>query len=197
MDSSAFEADIRKARENWWLYLVLGIVMAILGMVALSAPFITAIGVAAVLGLVLVIGGILHAVHAFAFDGPRNVVLGLIVAMLYILAGFILIRNPLSGVVALTILLAIFFLAEGIVKIAQSAQAQYRVLGSWGWLLFSGILSLILGMLIATGWPASALWAIGLLLGIDLIVTGFSMVALSVTIHGAHIVPTQPAVPQQ
>lgn len=196
MDISAFEADIRKARENWWLYLVLGIVMVILGMVALSAPFITAIGVMAVLGLVLIVGGILHAVHAFGFHGQRNVVLGLVVAVLYIIAGFILLRSPLSGVVALTFLLAIFFFAEGIFKIAQSAQTQYRVLGSWGWYLFSGIVSLILAVLIAAGWPASSLWAIGLLLGVDLIVTGFSIIAFGITIHGAHVAPTQPAVPQ-
>lgn len=193
MDISEMEAAVQKVREDWWLFLILGIMLAILGMVALSAPIMTAIAVTSVLGLVLIVGGILHAVHAFALDGVWTVILGLALALLYIVVGFLLLRNPVAGAVTLTLLLAIYFFVSGIVKIAESAQRQYHVLGVWGWYLFSGIVSLILGVLIWSGWPSSAAWAIGLLLGIDLIVTGFSLIAFGVTVHAVHVPPAQPA----
>jgi uncharacterized membrane protein HdeD (DUF308 family) len=196
MDTSQIEAAVQKTRENWWLFLILGTVLAILGMVALSAPLITAIAVTAVLGLVLIVGGILHAVHAFALDGARTVILGIVLSVFYILVGFFLMRNPISSVLTMTLLLGIFFVVSGIVKIAQSAQRQYHVLGVWGWYLFSGIVSLILGALIWSHWPSSAIWAIGLLLGIDLIVTGFSLIAFGVMVHATHVTPAQPAIPQ-
>jgi len=194
MNVSASEGMFQRMRENWWLYLLLGIVMVIIGMAAIGAPFITALTVTSFLGLVLVVGGILHAVHAFGQHGAGSVILGLVVALLYIVAGLMLLSYPLRGLAALTLFLAIFFFAEGIFKIVASS--QLRAVPNWGWYLVSGIVSLILGIMIWSGWPSSAIWAIGLLLGIDLIVTGFAMIAFAVTSHAAFEVPSQPLVGQ-
>lgn len=194
MNVSASEVMLQTTRENWWLYLLLGIVMVIIGMAAIGAPFVSALAVTSFLGLVLVVGGILHAVHAFGMHGAGSVILGLVVALLYIVAGLMLLSYPLQGLVALTLFLAIFFFAEGIFKIVAST--QLRAVPNWGWYLFSGIVSLILGILIWSGWPSSAIWAIGLLLGIDLIVTGFAMIAFAITSHAVLEAPSQPLVGQ-
>ncbi len=177
--------ELEGLRKDWWLYMLLGVGLVILGLLVISTPAITAVAVTTVVGILLIASAIVQGVYAFKFYAkPGRTLLQVFVAILYALAGVALLSRPIIGAVTLTILLAIYFFAKGIVKIVAAFEMR-RHLPHWGWMLFGGILSLILGLLIAASWPSSALWAIALLLGIDLMVAGWTIIVLSVSAHAA------------
>jgi uncharacterized membrane protein HdeD (DUF308 family) len=123
------------------------------------------------------IGGIAQGIHAFMVKGWGGFLLELLSAALYLVVGILLLVNPVEGALALTIVLAVFLIVEGIFKLIMAFRVRDH--RGWGWLLASGILSLILGVLIWAEWPASGVWVIGLLVGIQLLFTGWSLVMLA------------------
>ena len=163
--------------RHWGWLLALGILMIILGAIAIAAPVAATIAVQFMLGWLLVITGIAEGIHAFMVRGWRGFLLELPSAVLYLGVGILLLVNPLEGALALTIVLAAFLGVEGIFKIIMAMRVRDH--DGWGWLLASGILSVILGVLIWAQWPASGLWVIGLLVGIQLLFTGWSLVMLA------------------
>lgn len=163
--------------RNWGWLLALGILMIVLGVFAIGAPVVATIAVQFALGWILVIGGIAEGIHAFMAQGWRGFLLELLSAILYLVVGVLLLVNPVQGAIALTVVLAVFLIVEGIFKVIMAMRVRDH--GGWGWLLASGILSLILGVLIWAEWPASGLWIIGLLVGIQLLFTGWSLVMLA------------------
>jgi uncharacterized membrane protein HdeD (DUF308 family) len=138
---------------------------------------VATIAVQVMLGWLLVISGIGEAIHAFMAQGWRGFLLELLSAVLYLGVGVLLLVNPLEGALALTFVVAVFLLVEGIFKIITALRVRDH--RGWGWLLASGIVSVILGVLIWAQWPASGLWVIGLLVGIQLLFTGWSLVMLA------------------
>jgi uncharacterized membrane protein HdeD (DUF308 family) len=163
--------------RNWGWLLALGILMVLLGLFAIAAPVVATIAVQIMLGWLLVIGGIAQGVHAFMVKGWAGFLLALLSAILYLVVGILLLINPVAGAVALTIIFAAFLVVEGIFKIVMALRVRDH--RGWGWLLASGIVSLILGALIWAQWPSSALWVIGLLVGIQLVFTGWALVMLA------------------
>jgi uncharacterized membrane protein HdeD (DUF308 family) len=163
--------------RNWGWLLALGILMIILGVFAIAAPAVATIAVQFMLGWLLVISGIGEGIHAFMAQGWRGFLLELLSALLYLAVGILLLVNPLEGALALTIVLAVFLIVEGIFKIITALRVRDH--DGWGWLLASGIMSVILGLLIWAEWPASGLWVIGLLVGIQLLFTGWALVMLA------------------
>jgi uncharacterized membrane protein HdeD (DUF308 family) len=163
--------------RNWGWLLALGILMIILGAIAIAAPAVATIAVQFMLGWLLVISGIGEGIHAFMAQGWRGFLLELLSAVLYLAVGILLLVNPLQGALALTIVVAVFLVVEGIVKIITALRVRDH--DGWGWLLASGIVSVILGVLIWAEWPASGLWVIGLLVGIQLLFTGWALVMLA------------------
>lgn len=185
-DTGASAVD--EAGEHWWLGLLLGIIAIGAGLVAIVAPFTASVVVGAFIGVMLVIGGVVTAVHAVARRvRATGMMLGLLVAAFYVIAGLYLLAAPVRGVLVLTLALGIFYVVSGAVRIISAIASQH--LPNWHWELTGGILALILGVIIWSGWPASATWAIGLIVGIDLIFLGWTIVTLSVAAHtvaGAH-----------
>lgn len=183
---ASFERNAESAlpRGDWWLYLLLGIALIVIGVVAIVVPAATALAILTVdylLGALLLIGGVLQAIYAFKrHTTAGRVVLGLIVAALYVIAGLILLGHPFAAVLSLTLFLAAFLIVAGIFKII----AAFEMYGTahWGWTLVGGIVSFILGVLIWAGWPATV-WALGLWIGIDLLYMGWTMVAIGVVLH--------------
>jgi uncharacterized membrane protein HdeD (DUF308 family) len=163
--------------RNWGWLLALGILLIILGVFAIGAPVVATIAFQVMLGWLLVIGGIAEAIHAFMAQNWRGFLFELLSAILYVVVGAMLLFNPLLGAAALTLLLAVFLVVEGIFKIIMALRVRDH--RGWGWLLASGILSLILGAMIWAQWPTSGLWVIGLLVGIQLLFTGWSLVMLA------------------
>lgn len=177
--------------RNWGWLLALGILMIILGVLAIAAPQVATIAVQLMLGWILVISGVAEGIHAFMARGWGGFLLELLSAILYLVVGILLLTNPLEGALALTILLAVFLIVEGIFKIITALGVREH--RAWGWLLASGIISVILGLMIWAEWPASGLWVIGLLVGIQLVFTGWALVMLSLAAR-AHRDDTAPAV---
>jgi uncharacterized membrane protein HdeD (DUF308 family) len=176
--------------RNWGWLLALGILMIILGVIAIGEPVVATIAVQIVLGWLLVIGGIAEGIHAFMAKDWRGFLLQLLSAILYVVVGIVLLVNPLLGAAALTLVLAVFLIVEGIFKIIMAVRVRDH--RGWGWLLASGILSLILGVLIWSQWPGTADWVIGLLVGIQLLFTGWALVMLALAAR-AHRQATAPA----
>ena len=175
--------------RNWGWLLALGILMIILGVFAIAAPYGATLAVQFALGWVLVIGGVAEGIHAFMARGWGGFLLELLSAILYVVVGVLLLTNPVGGALALTIVLAVFLIVEGIFKIIMAMRVRDH--RGWGWLLASGILSVILGALIWAEWPYSGLWVIGLLVGIQLLFTGWSLVmlALAARAHRQTVAP--------
>lgn len=147
--------------------IVEGIIFIILGILAIAMPKLSTLSVELLIGWLFIIGGIVQFVRTFQFHKAGEIIWSLISVIVYLAAGVILLAYPLTGVLTLTLLLALFFLIEGIAKLVLSF--EMRSFGNWGWLLFSGIISIILAALIWSGWPGTAAWVIGLLVGINLL----------------------------
>ncbi len=182
MNIPTLDAEMDAMRAAWWTPVILGAIMVVLGVFAIAAPLITGVALSLLLGIVLIAGAILHAISAFRVRDTGRIVLNLLLALVYLLAGVVLVAYPLGGLVALTLFLAAFFLVEGVLKIVGALEV--RPYSHWGWNLFSGIVSLLLAVVIWTGWPASVTWAVGLLVGVDLLVTGWTMIAFGLMLHG-------------
>ena len=169
-------------REWGWL-MALAILLIVLGTAAIIFPVAASFAIATLLGIILVIGGIAHAVHGIMARQWSGFIWQMLTALIYMAAGILLLVYPLTGVVTLTLLLGIFLLIAGSVRIMMSA--LYRPLRLWGWMLASGVLALVLGVLILVQWPSSSDWVIGLIVGIDLLFSGWSVLALSLAARAA------------
>jgi uncharacterized membrane protein HdeD (DUF308 family) len=173
---------------HWKLVLVQGIVMMVLGFLAVAEPNVATIAVGIFVGWLFFIGGIFRAMSVWQSRGMPGFAWSLLTALLAIVLGLILIFRPLAGVLTLTMVLIAFFILEGITAIVLAVQHREH-LWSWGWVLFSGIVDLLLAFLIWDGWPSSADWAIGLLVGVNMLFFGLSLVmtALAARLMGNQV----------
>lgn len=174
---SAIEAARAQIKQNWGWFLALGIVFVLAGLAAVAFPLLSTIATKIVLGWIFLAGGVLMILHAFSASGWRGFLLGLLIGILYVVAGGWLAFFPFTGIITLTILLAALFLAEGVLEVIMAWRVRPHE--GWLWLLLSGLVAAAAGILIAMGLPSSATWAIGLLTGINLLMTGASFIALA------------------
>lgn len=177
MSTGLFAADLTTLRKNWGWLLVLGIILLALGVIALlDSVLVTAVSML-FFGWILIIAGIVEGVQTFRHRRSGHLFLHVLNTILSIVVGIMLLLNPLTGALVLTLLLAIYFTVAGIFRIITAA--SIRVPG-WGWALFNGIVTLILGILVWAHWPSTGLWIIGLFIGIDLIVVGWSQIMTAI-----------------
>lgn len=160
---------------HWKLFLAQGILMVVLGFLAVAEPNVATVAVGLFVGWLFFIGGIFRAVSVWQSRQLPGFAWSLLTAVLAIVLGLILILRPLAGVLTLTMVLVAFFIVEGVASILGAIQHRQH-LRSWGWVLFSGIIDLLLAYLIWAGWPSSADWAIGLLVGVNMLFFGLSLV---------------------
>jgi uncharacterized membrane protein HdeD (DUF308 family) len=170
---------------HWKLFLAQGIVMMVLGFVAVALPNIATLAVEIFVGWLFFVGGIFRAMSVWHSRQAPGFVWSLLTAVLSVVLGLILIFRPMAGVLTLTMVLVAFFIIEGIASVIGAIEHRQH-LRSWGWVLFSGIIDLFLAYLIWQGWPSSASWAIGLLVGINMLFLGLSLVmtALAARVMG-------------
>ena len=169
----------RHIAEKWGLFLALGIVLTLVGIAAICFPFVSTVAAKIFLGWLFLIGGVMMIIHAFSAQGWGGFLWSLLIGVLYVVAGGYLAFFPLTGLLTLAIFLAILFVAEGIMEMIMAFRVQPSE--GWGWLLLSGIAALAVGVLIALGLPSSATWALGLLVGINLLFSGWSYVFLALS----------------
>jgi len=165
--------------EGWKITMGVGALIAVLGLLAIVTPLFTGLALSVALGIILVAGGLGHVAHAFSARGWAGSLWQVLLAIVYAVAGVSLILNPLFGLATLTLLLIAYLLVSGLVEIGMG----FTTRGSphWGWLVASGALSLLVAALLWFGLPTTALWAVGLLVGISLFSTGLSLVFLANT----------------
>jgi uncharacterized membrane protein HdeD (DUF308 family) len=168
------------AKRGYKTSVMLSIILIIAGFLAIASPFAASLGIAIVIGWLLLFGGFAQAIHAFESTGIGHITWKLVVALLYGAAGIYLIARPALGVAGLTLALGIFFFAEGIADMV--AYFSTRKTGGSGWMFLDGAVTLVLGLMIWKQWPSSSLWGIGTLVGISMVMTGGTrlMMALAV-----------------
>ena len=157
--------------------MLFGVALIVFGAIAVLAPVFAGGAVVIIIGIVLLVSGIGQFIHGLKAESWGDKMMPLVLGVITGLCGILVIGHPLLGLEFLTLLLAVFFIVEGFWKIVSSF--SYRAAPGWVWMLVSGGLSLLLGLLIWSQWPLSGIWAVGLLVGIDLLVTGISMVMLA------------------
>jgi uncharacterized membrane protein HdeD (DUF308 family) len=157
----------------------LGIVLIALGVIAVLTPAVAGSALVIVIGSIMLIAGIVPIVRELKAEASMEKAMGLTLGIITALAGIAVIGHPVFGLAFLTLLLVIYFVAEGVSKIVASF--RYKPATGWKWLLASGVLSLILGLLIWKQWPVSGLWAVGVLVGVNLLGTGLALVTLAST----------------
>jgi uncharacterized membrane protein HdeD (DUF308 family) len=167
-------------------YLIEGILLFLLGIIGIVIPQLYTFGLALFVGTLLFVGGIILLIRLLTFKSTSHFFLNLLSAIILLVAGFLTIANPWAGVLTLTILLTIAFILDGLSKIFISFHLKHT--NAFGWLLLSGILSLVIAGIIYSGWPGTATWVIGLLIGVDFLMAGISDIVLSRTIDNTIIV---------
>lgn len=160
-----------------------GVLLVILGVLAVASPFLAAVAVNAVVGWLIVFAGIVHVVLAFHAHGAGTVIWRLLVGIAYLAFGTYVILHPVLGVASLTLLLAALFVIEGILDLVM--YFKMRPLHGSAWLLIDGIITLVLGGMIYAQWPSSSAWAIGTLVGISMIISGIARISMSLAIRSA------------
>jgi len=167
-------------KTHWKLFLFQGVVMVILGILAVAWPAVATLAVDIYIGWLFLISGTVGLVAMFSARDVPAFLWTLLTAALAMAVGVLLIWKPAEGAESLTIVLTAFFIAEGVFQIAGSFAYRDAMPGSWGWMLASGISDLILAGLFIVYWPVSAAWALGLLVGVNLITSGVAIVVTAI-----------------
>ncbi len=170
-------------RPRWGWLMALGILWVVLGILAFFAPFAASVAFTFLLGALFAVGGAAQTIHAFATRGWRGQALHVASGLLSLALGVVLLIFPLSGVLSLTLLLSAFFIVIGAMRAMFAI--QHRGTRQWGWMLVSSLLAVAVGGLIWFQWPSSALWAIGVLVGVELIIFGWAMINLALAARHA------------
>ncbi len=162
---------------NRTFLFVEGIIFLLLGFFAIAQPYITTLAFEFILGVTLVIAGLVQGFRALSNIREESSITLLIAAAFALVAGILFLTYPLTGVLTLTLLVVAYLVVDGISKIVNGF--QFRELKGWGWLAFSGFISLVLAALIYQAWPVSATWVIGLYLGIYWIFLGVALITIA------------------
>jgi uncharacterized membrane protein HdeD (DUF308 family) len=173
--------------EHWVLFLVEGIILVILGLAAIVIPHIATLAVEILFGWLFVISGSVGLITTFWMRQAPGFWWSLVSAILGIAVGIVLLLRPLSGVLSLTLVLIAFFVIEGVASIMFALEHKRELSGRWGWMLASGIIDLILATIILAGLPGTAAWAIGLLVGTNMVFGGTALIAMA--LHAREIDP--------
>lgn len=175
----------QSVREHWVLFLVEGIILVVLGVLAIVVPVVATLAVAILIGWLLLISGIVGLVTTFMARQAPGFWWSLLSGVLAIAAGIVLLGWPVSGAVSLTLLLIVFFTIEGVATIMYALEHKRELSGRWAWMLASGVIDLILAAMILAGLPGTAAWVLGLLVGINLLFGGASMIAMALHARSA------------
>jgi uncharacterized membrane protein HdeD (DUF308 family) len=167
--------------EHWVLFLVEGIVLVLLGLAAITLPLIATIALTIIIGWLFLISGIVGLITTFWMRHAPGFWWSLLSAVVGIGAGIVLLAWPISGSISLTLVLIAFFVVEGIVTIMYAIDHRGQSSARWGWMLVSGVVDLILAAIIFSGLPGTALWALGLLVGINLLFGGSALIAMALS----------------
>ncbi|MFA6266330.1 MAG: HdeD family acid-resistance protein [Pseudolabrys sp.] len=179
-DIASVQRAVAKAlHEHWKLYLFEGVALLVLGLVAILIPPLATLAVTILFGWLFLISGVIGLVTTFWMRNAPGFWWALISAALGILAGGWLLAQPIAGALSLTLVLIAFFIIEGVASIFFALDHRRELSGQWGWMLASGLVDLVLAVMLLTGLPSTAVWALGLLVGINMVFGGTALIAMA------------------
>jgi uncharacterized membrane protein HdeD (DUF308 family) len=164
--------------KSWKWLLFIGIVTALLGFIGLAMDVMMTMASILYFGFMVIFGGMMHLFNTPSLDGWKNKLLTGLIGLLYIVSGMIIISYPAASASWFTLFIAAFLIMSGIFRIIAGVGSRSELKG-WGWLVFSGLLALLLGIMIYAQWPYSGLWVIGLFVSLELLMQGFTMISMA------------------
>lgn len=165
--------NIDEGRKNWGWFLALGVLLIILGLGVISSSYYATMFSVILFGVFLIGGGIVQLVQAFMAHKWSGFFLTLMLGILYLITGLICVMKPTIAAISLTLWIAAFCFVVGLFRMIISVVLRND---QWGWVFFNGLVTFILGVMIYSNWPLSGLWVIGLFIGIDMILSGWSWI---------------------
>ncbi len=168
--------ELHHVGKHWWWFLVLGAAILLLGMIAIGCSFRATLFTIVFFGLLLMAAGIGQIVTAFWAGKWSGFMLSMFVGVLYVVVGFFLLAEPVGGAVAMTLVLAAMLIANGAIRLIGALTERFD---GWGWVVLSGAVSILLGLMIYKGWPTTGLFIIGLFVGIELLFAGLGWIMFS------------------
>ncbi len=168
--------ELKRLSNNWFPFLLLGITLMVLGFLSIGSTFFVTMLTVAIIGVLLMVGGIMQVVNSFYTGRWSGFLLHLALGLLYLVVGFMLLDAPVLNAITLTFLLAAFFIVVGLFRIIGALTTH---IPGWGWAVFSGMITFMLGILIYKHWPSSGLWVIGLFVGIEMLFSGWYWIMFS------------------
>ncbi|AWM07410.1 MULTISPECIES: HdeD family acid-resistance protein [Bradyrhizobium] len=176
----------RTVKAHWKAFLFEGILLVILGVAALILPPLASLAIAIFLGWMFLISGIGGLIVTYWARSTPGFWWSLISAALAVLAGLLLLARPMQAVLTLTIVVGAYFLAEGVATIMYALEHRRELSGRWSWLLISGLVDIAISFMVITGLPSSAEWAIGVLVGINLLFGGASLIGMALAARNSN-----------
>ncbi|WP_407156271.1 HdeD family acid-resistance protein [Bradyrhizobium sp. STM 3557] len=175
------ERTVQQAMRTYWgLFVAQGVIMMVLGIIAIIWPAVSTLAVDIYVGWLFLLSGITGLVTMFFALTVPAFLWSLLTAALSLFCGVLLLWHPVAGAVSLTLVLIAFFIAEGVFQIAAALSYRDAFPGSWGWMVMSGLADLLLAAIIISGWPGSAVWALGLIVGVNLVTSGLAITMVAV-----------------
>ncbi len=184
--TTSLRHELEALRAEWYWFLLLGILMIVGGTIAIGYSVLAGIVAVTLFGILLVAGGAAQLVSSFWAGKWTGFLVSLLAGVLYVVVGGMMVARPVQAELALTLLIGTFFLVSGIFRIAASMSLR---LHHWGWLLLNGIVTSLLGLLVLAEWPSSALWIIGLFIGIEMLFNGWTWVMLAFGLRSVPVAP--------
>lgn len=187
--NNLLQHELKRLHKEWWCFLLLGILLLICGIVAIVFPFLSTVGVVAVLGIMLFVSGIATIISSFWTGKWSAFLLQMLVGVLYVVVGLAVIDKPLATAGVLTLFIGSFAIVIGVVRVIAAMTIRFP---QWGWALLNGVVTALFGILIyrlVAKQPEAVLWVIGLLVGIELVLNGWTWVMLALQLRhvGKHV----------
>ena len=174
------EDQLDELQKHWIWFLVLGISLVLLGMLAIGHSAIATFAVVKVFGLVLLVSGVVQVVVSFSSPKWSGLLVQFLFGILYVIVGMMVASQPEAGAAIITLMMAAFFIVGGIFRIVLALDLKFR---NWGWALFHGIITLLLGMMVWSKWPTSAVYIIGIFVGVEVLVTGWVWIMMAISVR--------------
>ena len=176
------EHELTHIQKHWGWFLVLGILLIVGGVAAIAFPILSSVGAVIVLGIILIVSGIFTIVGAFWAGKWSAFLLQILIGILYLIAGIVMDDMPLQSMEVLSLFMAAFFIVAGVFRVVVALAERFP---KWGWALLNGVVTVLVGLIILESYPISALWAIGVLVGVELLFNGWTWVMLSLALRDA------------
>jgi len=176
-------SGIETLRAKWGWIVALGVIYTVAGFIALGSVLMATVASVFIVGIMMLIAGVAEVINAFQVKTWGKFLFWVLLGVLYIVAGFVTFENPLLAAALLTLLLACALVVSGVMRIILGFSMKRGM--PWIWVVLSGVVTLLLGLIILNHWPVSSLYILGLLLGIDLVFAGASWIGMGLSLRKA------------